>query len=144
MALRKSVYSRDNFLSNGDTDVTLRPCYIGKSMVIHYNSNASIFFSIIIVVTYLYREIIYLEITQLWSTTKVVFFSLETIWKESIYRGRISSSWTSFAFIRFFYHLYKPFRLEFRKANGLDPVSIRNSGGLRGFKTWMGGRERRR
>lgn len=43
-------------------------------MVIHYNSNASIFFSIIIVVTYLYREIIYLEITQLWSTTKVVFF----------------------------------------------------------------------
>lgn len=67
------------------------------------------------------------------------FFSLETIWKESIYRGRISSSWTSFAFIRFFYHLYKPFRLEFRKANGLDPVSIRNSGGLRGFKTWMGG-----
>lgn len=33
------------------------------------------------------------------------------------------------------YHLYKPFRLEFRKANGLDPVSIRNSGGLRGFET---------
>ena len=29
------------------------------------------------------------------------FFSLET-WKESIYRRRISSSWTSFAFIRFF------------------------------------------
>lgn len=67
-------------------------------------------------------------------TTKVVPFFFR-------YVERIDSSKRNLFFVdvvrvyQVLYHLYKPFRLEFRKANGLDPVSIRNSGGLRGFKT---------
>ena len=62
-----SVYSRDNFLSNGDTDVTLRPCYIGGNLwwFIIIPTYQFFFFSITIVVTYLLTgEIIYLEITN--------------------------------------------------------------------------------
>ena len=72
-------------------------------MVIHYNSDVSIFF-------FFDHNRRHLSLNRgnnisrnnaTFVDNKSRFFSLET-WKESIYRRRISSSWTSFAFIRFF------------------------------------------
>lgn len=99
-----SVYSRDNFLSNGDTDVTLRPCYIGGNLWWFITIPTYRFFF------FFDHNRRHLSLNRgnnisrnnaTFVDNKSRFFSLET-WKESIYRRRISSSWTSFAFIRFF------------------------------------------